>query len=129
MDSKEYLNSLTSQAIGCAMKVHSALGPGLLESAYETVMVYELKKLGLDIQQQVALPLIYEEIKLDHGYRADILIENKVILEIKAVETFNDLFLAQLLTYLKFSGNSLGLVLNFNVKSMKAGINRVVHNF
>ena len=111
-----------------ALKVHKALGPGLLESAYEECLFYELKKTGLEIQKQKPLPLIYEEVKLDVGYRLDIIVENKLILEIKSVDTLNDIHFAQLLTYLKLTNCKLGLLINFNVVLIKNGIRRVVNN-
>jgi GxxExxY protein len=110
-----------------ALKVHRALGPGLLESAYEECLYYELKKSNLKIEKQKALPLIYEEVKMDVGYRIDILIEDKFIVEIKSVEALNDVHLAQLLTYLKLSDCKLGLLINFNVKLLKNGVRRVIN--
>lgn len=112
----------------CALKVHQTLGPGLLESAYEECLFYELKKTGLYVEKQKALPLIYEEVKLDIGYRIDIIIENKLILEIKSVEALNDVHFAQLMTYLKLTDCKLGMLLNFNVSLIKNGIKRVVNN-
>ena len=111
------------------MTVHSSLGPGLLESSYEECLFYELKLKRLLVERQKALPLVYKEIKMDAGYRVDLIVENKVILEIKAVIEVNEIFFAQVLTYLKLSGCKLGLLLNFNVKSMKDGIKRIVYHF
>jgi GxxExxY protein len=110
-----------------ALKVHKTLGPGLLESAYEECLFYELKKYDLVVEKQKCLPLIYEEVKLDVGYRIDIIIENKFIVEIKSVEALNDVHLAQLLTYLKLSDCKLGLLINFNVKLLKEGVKRVIN--
>jgi GxxExxY protein len=110
-----------------ALKVHKVLGPGLLESAYEECLYYELKKSNLKIEKQKALPLIYEEVKMDVGYRIDILIEDKFIVEIKSVESLNDVHLAQLLTYLKLANCKLGLLVNFNVKLLKNGVQRVIN--
>ncbi|WP_396212006.1 GxxExxY protein [Flavobacterium sp.] len=110
-----------------ALKVHKVLGPGLLESAYEECLYYELKKSNLKIEKQKALPLIYEEVKMDVGYRIDILIEDKFIVEIKSVEALNDVHLAQLLTYLKLANCKLGLLVNFNVKLLKNGVRRVIN--
>ena len=121
-------NELSRLVFDCALKVHKTLGPGLLESAYEECLYYELKKLGLDIQKQKALPLVYEEVKLDVGYRIDIIIENKLILEIKSVDALNDIHFAQLLTYLKLTDCKLGLLINFNVLLIKNGIKRVANN-
>ena len=110
-----------------ALRVHKSLGPGLLESAYEECLFYELKKTNLKIEKQKPLPLIYEEVKLDIGYRIDIIIENKFIVEIKSVEALNEVHLAQLLTYLKLSDCKLGLLINFNVKLLKDGVRRVIN--
>ncbi|MDI1317732.1 GxxExxY protein [Flavobacterium sp.] len=112
----------------CALKVHQTLGPGLLESAYEECLFYELKKSGLDVQKQKALPLVYEEVKLDVGYRIDIIFENKLIIEVKSVEVLNDIHFAQLLTYLKLTDCKLGLLINFNVTLIKNGIKRIANN-
>ena len=121
-------NELSRIVFDSALKVHKALGPGLLESAYEECLYFELKKSGLKIEKQKALPLIYEEVKLDIGYRLDIIVENKLILEIKSVVVLNDVHFAQLLTYLKLTNCKLGLLINFNVVLMKNGIRRVVNN-
>lgn len=126
------INSMTEQEISkivfdCALRVHKVLGPGLLESAYEECLFYELKKTNLKVEKQKPLPLIYEEVKLDVGYRIDIIIEDKFIVEIKSVETLNDVHLAQLLTYLRLSDCKLGLLINFNVKLLKNGVQRVIN--
>ena len=121
-------NELSKIVFDCALKVHQNLGPGLLESAYEECLSYELKKIGVEVQKQKALPLIYEEVKLDIGYRIDIIVENKLILEIKSVEALNDVHFAQLLTYLKLTNCKLGMLINFNVDLIKNGIKRVVNN-
>ncbi|MBG7610751.1 GxxExxY protein, partial [Polaribacter sp. BAL334] len=112
----------------CSLKVHKALGPGLLESAYEECLFYELRKRNLNVEKQKPLPLIYEEVKLDVGYRLDLFVENKVIIELKSVENLTDVHLAQILTYLKLSDCRLGLLINFNVALIKYGIKRVVNN-
>ena len=104
------------------------MGPGLLESAYEKCLFYELKKIGLRVEKQKPLPLIYEEVKLDVGYRIDIIVENKLIIENKSVEALNDVHFAQLLTYLKLTNCKLGLLINFNVSLIKNGVKRVVNN-
>ena len=117
---------MSYKIIGCVFKVHSELGPGLLESTYEVCLEYELLKAGLKAERQKALPVIYSDIKLDAGYRIDLLVNNQIILELKAVDRMDPVFKAQLMTYLKLSGLKLGLLLNFNVKDMKDGINRVV---
>ncbi|MCH6574010.1 MAG: GxxExxY protein [Bacteroidetes bacterium] len=121
-------NLLSNKIIGIAIELHKKLGPGLLESAYENALAYDLKEIGLDIKQQVSMPFIYKEIKLDIGYRLDLLIENKVIVEIKPVEVLAPVHYAQLLTYLKLSNLKLGLLINFNTKLLKDGIHRIVNN-
>ena len=120
-------NELSKIVFDCALKVHQTLGPGLLESAYEECLFFELKKTGLRIEKQKPLPLIYEEIKLEIGYRLDIIVENKLILEIKSVDALNEIHFTQLLTYLKLTDCKLGLLLNFNVILIKNGIKRVVN--
>lgn len=122
----EALNNLTSKIIGAAFKVHSNLGPGLLESSYKECLFYELQKQNLFAEKEKALPLIYETVRLDIGYRIDILVEHNIIIEVKAVDALNDVHLAQVLTYLKLSNCKLGLLLNFNVADMKKGIKRVI---
>lgn len=121
------INQITQQILKCAFDVHSALGPGLLESAYEECLFYELIQSGLYVQKQKALPLIYKEVKLDAGYRIDLLVENKVVVEIKSVDVFTDVHTAQVLTYLKLSGCKIGLLLHFNVASLKHGIKRLAN--
>ncbi|GIV30050.1 MAG: hypothetical protein KatS3mg028_1116 [Bacteroidia bacterium] len=117
-------NQVTKKIIGCAIEVHKQLGPGLLESAYEECLFYELINSGLEVKKQVALPLVYKEIKLDAGYRIDLFVENKVIVEIKSVESIADIHKAQLMTYMKLAGVKIGLLINFNVKRLKDGIVR-----
>ncbi len=112
--------------IGCAIEVHNNLGPGLLESAYQECLCYELKNKGLEIQKEKALPVIYKDIKLDQGYCIDILIENKVVIELKTVEYFTDVHSAQILTYLKLGEYKLGLLINFHVSLLKNGIKRFI---
>jgi GxxExxY protein len=120
------LNELTRRVIGAAIEVHRHLGPGLLESAYETCLAYELQQAGLGFERQIALPLIYKEIHLEQGYRIDLLVEEKVVVELKTVEQLTPVHTAQLLSYLKLSGCEVGLLLNFNVKLLKNGIRRFV---
>lgn len=119
-------NELTSKILQSAFTVHTALGPGLLESAYEECLFYELKQNGLQVSKQQALPLTYKEVKLDAGYRIDLWVENKVVVELKAVEAINDVHIAQTLTYMKLSNSKIGLLINFNVKSLKNGIKRLI---
>ena len=120
------INQITHEILDSAYKVHTKLGPGLLESAYQACLVYELRKKGLTIEVEKALPLIYEEVKLDCGYRIDLMVESKVIVELKSVESFTDVHIAQILTYLRLAEKKVGLLLNFNVKSLKNGIKRVI---
>jgi GxxExxY protein len=120
-------NKITGEIIDAAMKVHSFLGPGLLESAYEACLVYELKKRNLNVQSQVQLPVVYDEIKVNAGYRIDLLVNRMVIVELKAVESIIPLYEAQLLSYLKLSGKQVGLLINFNVVQLKNGIKRMVN--
>lgn len=120
-------NSLSNLVINRAIKVHQTLGPGLLESSYQECLYYELVQSGLSVEKEKALPLVYEEVKLEFGYRIDLLVERKLVIEIKAVDAIHDLHLAQVLTYLKLSDCRLGLILNFNVTLMKDGIRRVVN--
>lgn len=119
-------NEIGTLILDAAFQVHKELGPGLLESTYETCISYEASQMGLLIETQLPLPVIYKEVKLDCGYRIDIRAEKKVIVEIKTVEKLNDVHLAQLLTYMKLSGCKLGYLINFNVKFLKEGIKRVV---
>jgi GxxExxY protein len=120
------LNQITHEILDSAYKVHTALGPGLLESSYQTCLVYELKKKGLKVEIEKPLPLIYEEVMMETGYRIDILVEDAVVIELKTVDAFADVHTAQVLTYLKLSGKKVGLLLNFYTKSLKNGIKRVV---
>jgi GxxExxY protein len=120
-------NEIAKVVFECGLKIHRALGPGLLESAYEECLYYELRKSGLAVEKQKPLPLVYEEVKLDIGYRIDVMVENKLIIEIKAVEILNDVHLAQIMTYLKLSGCKLGLLINFNTVLFKDGVKRVIN--
>ncbi len=127
--SAEELNQITGEIVDSAFKVHVALGPGLLESAYEACLVYEIRKRGFGVETQVGLPIRYEEVELEVGYRIDILVESCVVVELKAVEEVTRIHEAQLLSYLKMSGNKVGLLLNFNVPKFKDGIKRLVNRF
>ncbi len=120
-------NDISYKIRGAIFNVYNILGPGLLESAYEAALVYELKKVGLHVQNQVALPMIYEEIKVDIGYRLDIVVEHKVIIEIKSVELLLDVHHKQLITYLKLSGMKLGILVNFNADNISKSILRKVN--
>lgn len=121
-------NELSRVVFDCALKVHRTLGPGLLESAYEECLSYELLNANIFVERQKVLLIVYESIKLDAGYRLDLMIERKVIIELKAVETLTDVHLAQVMTYLRLSGCRLGLLINFNVTLLKNGMRRVVNN-
>jgi GxxExxY protein len=120
------LEEIFKKVLDCSFQIHTALGPGLLESSYEECLYYELKQSGLKVDKQKPLPLIYKDVKLDAGYRIDLLVENGVIVEIKSVDALCDIHLAQMITYLKLSGCKLGLLANFNVKHLKNGIKRVI---
>ena len=112
-------NDISRLVIGCAIEVHKELGPGLLESAYEECLYHELSQAGLAVRKQVPLPVVYKDVKLEAGYRIDLLVENKLLIELKSVEAINDVHVAQILTYLKLSGCKLGLLMNFNVQLQK----------
>jgi len=120
-------NELSNTIIGCAIEVHKQLGPGLLESAYQECLFYELVNKGLTVIKEKPMPIIYKDVKLDHGYRIDLLVNNKVVIEIKTVEVFTDVHTAQVLTYLKLGNYKLGLLLNFYVTTLKTGIKRVIN--
>ena len=120
-------NEISEKVIGAAIRIHSRLGPGLLESAYEECLYYELIKAGLNVEKQKGLPLIYEAVHLDCGYRIDLLVEKKLVIETKAVDALNDVHFAQILTYLRLSACKVGLLINFNVPLLKQGIRRVVN--
>ena len=120
-------NELSKIIIGKSIEVHKLLGPGLLESAYQECLFYELARAGLKVEKEKAMPIVYKEIKLDHGYRIDILVESKVVIEIKTVDALIDVHTAQVLTYLKLGGYKLGLLINFNVNLLKYGIKRYVN--
>ena len=121
-------NEISKLIIGNAIEVHKTLGPGLLESAYQECLYYELIKEGLFVEKEKPMPIEYKEVKLDHGYRLDLLVENKVVIELKTVDTIIDVHEAQILTYLKLGGYKLGLLINFNVSLLKNGIKRFVNN-
>jgi GxxExxY protein len=120
-------NELSNKIIGLAIEVHSALGPGLLESAYKECLYYKIGKSDLWVEKEKPIPLIFEEVKLECGYRIDLVVENKFVIEIKSVEALNDIHLAQTLTYLKLGNYKLGLLMNFNVLKLKDGIRRVIN--
>jgi len=120
-------NDLSRVVIGLAIEVHNALGPGLLESAYKECLFYKIAKAGLFVEKEKIMPLMFEEVKLECGYRIDILVERKLVLELKSVETLNDVHLAQTLTYMKLGNYKLGLLMNFNVTLLKDGLKRIAN--
>jgi len=120
-------NEIATKVIGLAIEVHKSLGPGLLESAYKECLFYKLQQAGLSVEKEKPMPLVFEEVKLDCGYRLDLLVENKLVIELKAVDALNDVHLAQVLTYLKVGEFKLGLLINFNVALLKTGIKRVIN--
>lgn len=121
-------NEISYKIIGAAIELHKELGAGLLESAYESTLAYELRECGLFVEQQIPMPLVYKEIKMDCGYRLDLRVERKVIIEIKSIETLAPVHYAQTLTYLRLSGCKLGLLINFNTVRLKDGIHRIVNH-
>jgi GxxExxY protein len=120
-------NELSAIAISSAIKVHRSVGPGLLESVYKECLFYELNKNNIHVEKEKPLPLVYETVKLDCGYRADIILENKLVLELKSVESLSDIHAAQTLTYLRLSGCKLALLINFNVLLLKDGLKRIIN--
>ena len=118
-------NEIGERVLGCALKVHKALGPGLLESAYEACLAHEVSKTGFSLKRQLTLPVIYDGVTIETGYRLDLLVADRVVIEVKAVEALSDVHRAQLLGYLKFGGWRLGYLLNFNVRLMKNGVCRM----
>ncbi len=129
MGERERFDRLTDEILGSAIEVHRSLGPGLLESAYETCLAYELAERGINVERQKSLPVVYREVRLEAGYRLDLLVNGLVIVEVKAVERLLPIHDAQLISYLRLSGCSLGLLINFNVKLLKHGIRRLVNNY
>jgi GxxExxY protein len=129
MEEKDRLDSITRRVIGAAIEVHRRLGPGLLESAYETCLAYELRQIGYRIEQQKPLPIAYKEVRLDCGYRLDLVVEDSVIVEVKAVEQLASIHEAQLLSYLRLSEKRVGLIINFHVRVLKNGLKRIVNDY
>ena len=123
----EELNNLSYQIIGCAIEVHRILGPGLLESAYQNCLIYELKKAGLKVEKEISLPIVYKNIELNHGYRIDLLVNEQIVIELKTVEELTDVHKAQVLTYLKLGDFPLGLLINFYSKILKNNIKRYIN--
>ena len=123
------VNVITEAVIGSAITVHRALGPGLLESAYQECLIFELRKRGVTVQSEFPLPLVYEGVRLECGYRADLYVAGKVIVEVKSVDLLNDIHLAQVLTYLKLANCQIGLLINFNVVQLTKGLRRVYNKY
>jgi GxxExxY protein len=121
-------NELSNIVIGKSIEVHKCLGPGLLESAYRECLYYEILNSGLNVEKEKPMPIVYKEMKLDHGYRIDLLVESKVVVELKTVEAFTDVHLAQVLTYLRLGNYRLGLLINFHVSLLKNGIKRIINS-
>jgi GxxExxY protein len=121
-----YIEEIFKKTLDCSFAVHTILGPGLMEKVYEECLVYELNSAGLYLERQKSFPLIYKKIKLDIGYRLDLIVEKQVIIELKTIDNFNEIHLAQILTYMKLSSCKLGLLVNFNVRHLKDGIKRVI---
>ena len=121
-------NEISHEIIGAALEIHKTIGPGLLESAYENALAFDLRELGFEVKQQFPMPFIYKDVKQDIGYRIDLLVNNKVIIEIKSVENLAPVHLSQTLTYLKLSGLKLALLINFNTKILRDGLHRLVNN-
>ena len=129
MNEKDRLDSITRRIIGAAIEVHRRLGPGLLESAYEACLAFELREMGLRVEQQKPLPVVYKEVNLDCGYRMDLVVEDAIVVEIKAVEKLAPIHDAQLLSYLRLANKSVGLLINFHVRLLKNGVKRIVNDF
>jgi GxxExxY protein len=126
---KDRLDAITRRIIGAAIEVHRRLGPGLLESAYEACLAYELQQLGMKVERQKPLPVLYKEVKLDCGYRMDLVVEDEIVVEIKAVEKLVPIHEAQLLSYLRLTNKKVGLLINFHVRLLKNGVKRIVNEF
>ena len=129
MEEKDKLDLVTRRIIGAAIEVHRRLGPGLLESAYQACLAYELRQLGYKVQEQKPLPVVYKDVQLDCGYRLDLVVEDAVIVEVKAIEQLAPIHGAQLLSYLRLSGKKIGLLMNFHVRVLKNGLKRIVNEF
>ena len=123
------INKLSYEIIGIAINLHKSIGPGLLESAYENALAYDLRQKGFQVSQQVPMPFLYKEVKMDVGYRLDLVVENKIIMEVKSVENLAPVHYSQLLTYLKLSQIKLGLLINFNTKYLKNDIHRIINGY
>ena len=129
MDDKDRLDQITRRIIGAAIEVHKNLGPGLLGSAYQVCLAFELRERGFNVEEQKPLPVVYKQVKLDCGYRMDLLVENEIVVEVKAMEQLAPIHEAQLLSYLRLSGKHVGLLINFHVRVLKNGLKRIVDQF
>jgi GxxExxY protein len=129
MSDTDKLDSITRRIIGAAIEVHRTLGPGLLESAYQACLAFELRQLGYKVEEQKPLPVAYKDVKLDCGYRMDLVVEDSIVVEIKAIEQLAPIHQAQLLSYLRLSGRHVGLLINFHVRVLKDGLKRIVNEF
>ena len=129
MEEKDRLDSITRRIIGAAIEVHRRLRPGLLESAYEICLAFELRRLGLRVEEQKPLPVVYRDVKLDCGYRLDLVVEDAVVVEIKTIDQLAPIHVAQLLSYLRLSGKRVGLLINFHVRVLRNGLKRIVNDF
>ena len=129
MQETDRLDQISRRIIGAAIEVHRQLGPGLLESAYQSCLVYELRQRNLRVEEQRSLPIIYKEVKLDCGYRLDLVVDDEIIVEVKAVETLLPIHEAQLLSYLRLAHKNVGLLINFHVPVLKSGLKRIVNEF
>lgn len=129
MDENDRLDSITRRIIGAAIEAHKRLGPGLLESAYGTCLAFELRQMGFKLEEQKPLPVVYRDVKLDCGYRLDLVVEDSVVIEVKAVDQLAPIHDAQLLSYLRLSGKRVGLLINFHVRILKNGLKRIVNDF
>jgi GxxExxY protein len=129
MEDKVELDQITRRIIGAAIEVHKTVGPGLLESAYQACLAFELRERGLKVEEQLPLPVVYKNVRLDCGYRIDLLVESEIVIEIKAIETLAPIHEAQLLSYLRLSGKRVGLLMNFHVRVLKDGLKRIVNKF
>ncbi|HSD07416.1 GxxExxY protein [Flavobacterium sp.] len=128
LELNEELNALSYKVIGLAIEVHRELGPGLLESAYQQCLYYEIKKAGLKVEKEITLPIIYKDIELDQGYRIDLLVEDKLVIELKTVESYTSVHFAQILTYLKLGNYPFGLLINYNSKILRNNIKRFINS-
>lgn len=129
MNEKDRLDQITRRIIGAAIEVHKTVGPGLLESAYQACLAFELREAGLKVEEQLPLPVVYKNVRLDCGYRIDLLVEGEIVVEIKAIEALAPIHEAQLISYLRLAGERAGLLINFHVRVLKEGLKRIVNEF